>query len=416
MAGGLTQVLADGNQTYLYGVNRIAQVSPTQTGYFLPDVLGSVRQIANGNTSVDIVLAQTYTPYGEVLESYGAGVSGYAFTGEMYDPQTGLVYLRARYYAPGDGRFVSRDTWTGKYNNPQSLNRWAYVEGNPINRSDPSGYCWYPNLNSGGIFQDFTSLPISKICPWFVEALKPMGWSIPYDARPDTWADYIPESDRDRIIIRTNGGQSFFSGDYGKTNPLWVIVQYGKSVGVNPYSETPRYVPLNQDVGLPLPMHQDVGVMFPVGGIPVVAEVGGGVAMRCEYGKGCHDLTQAYTHVGVGAVPLSAGLQIGDGIGLYVEAEFFERDCGMKLSYPDVGVYSPVGEVGLSFNITPTRWILTTEQSIMNYGGYMKFGLKKLSMQGDFSYAVYDQDFNRTGLLGRWNLKMAHFYKLEEIH
>ena len=66
----------------------------------------------------------------------------------------------------------------------------------------------------------------------------------------------------------------------------------------------------------------------------------------------------------------------------------------MKLSYPDVGVYSPIGEVGLSFNVTPTRWILTTEQYIMNQGGYMAFGLQDISMQGDFSYAVYDQDFN----------------------
>ena len=34
---GLTQVLQDGANTYLYGVNRIAQVAETQTGYFLPD-------------------------------------------------------------------------------------------------------------------------------------------------------------------------------------------------------------------------------------------------------------------------------------------------------------------------------------------------------------------------------------------
>ena len=151
LAGGLTQVLAGGDTTYLYGVNRIAQVSPTQTGYFLPDVLGSVRQIADGNAPVNIVLAQSYTPYGEVLESYGMGASEYAFTGEMYDPQTGLVNLRARYYAPSDGRFMSRDTWKGDYSNPHSLNKWAYVEGNPINRIDPRGNYAEPAL---GILND----------------------------------------------------------------------------------------------------------------------------------------------------------------------------------------------------------------------------------------------------------------------
>ena len=50
-----------------------------------------------------------------------------------------MLYLRARYYNPADGRFQSRDTWGGDYNNPLSLNRWGYVEGNPVNFVDSSG-------------------------------------------------------------------------------------------------------------------------------------------------------------------------------------------------------------------------------------------------------------------------------------
>jgi hypothetical protein len=49
------------------------------------------------------------------------------------------VYLRARYYNPADGRFQSRDTWGGEVNRPLSLNRWMYVEGNPINALDHTG-------------------------------------------------------------------------------------------------------------------------------------------------------------------------------------------------------------------------------------------------------------------------------------
>lgn len=59
--------------------------------------------------------------------------------GEQYEDSTQLLYLRARHYSPADGRFTSRDTWSGDYNRPLSLNRWIYVEGNPINRVDPSG-------------------------------------------------------------------------------------------------------------------------------------------------------------------------------------------------------------------------------------------------------------------------------------
>src|SRR5690606_13760080 len=49
-------------------------------------------------------------------------------------------YLRARYYNPTDGRFISRDTWSGDMNNPLSLNRWNYTHSNPINYTDPTGY------------------------------------------------------------------------------------------------------------------------------------------------------------------------------------------------------------------------------------------------------------------------------------
>jgi RHS repeat-associated protein len=143
---GLTQVLQDGTNTYLYGVNRIAQSTTTETEYFLADALGSVRNLTDriGN----ITLTQSYSPFGEVLTSTGDGQTDYAFTGEMFDPETGLVYLRARFYGVGDGRFVSRDSWAGNYDTPTTLNRWVYVVDNPINFIDPSGLC--PDYDGDG--------------------------------------------------------------------------------------------------------------------------------------------------------------------------------------------------------------------------------------------------------------------------
>jgi len=75
---------------------------------------------------------------GVVTQAGGTSQSAYGFTGEMSDA-SGLTHLRARYYNPADGRFQSRDTWGGDYNRPLSLNRWMYVEGNPVNKIDPSG-------------------------------------------------------------------------------------------------------------------------------------------------------------------------------------------------------------------------------------------------------------------------------------
>jgi RHS repeat-associated protein len=138
LAGGLTQVLADGTNSYLYGNARIMQEdSNEEKEYFLGDALGSVRMLADEEG--EITLLRSYEPYGEVLTNQGSGETSYAFTGEQYDPQTGLVYLRARYYSTASGRFMSRDTWTGNSLQPQSLNGWGYVESNPVNRTDPSG-------------------------------------------------------------------------------------------------------------------------------------------------------------------------------------------------------------------------------------------------------------------------------------
>ena len=62
-------------------------------------------------------------------------VGGYGCSTE----ETGLVYMRARYYAPSIGRFISRDPLWGNVYHPQSLNRYVYTQNNPVNVVDPSG-------------------------------------------------------------------------------------------------------------------------------------------------------------------------------------------------------------------------------------------------------------------------------------
>ncbi len=67
-------------------------------------------------------------------------VETYGYTYAYYGDSTQLTYLRSRYYASGTGRFLTRDTWMGNISQPLSLNQWNYVNGNPINYADPSGY------------------------------------------------------------------------------------------------------------------------------------------------------------------------------------------------------------------------------------------------------------------------------------
>jgi RHS repeat-associated protein len=69
------------------------------------------------------------------------------YTGEYSGDYNELVYLRTRFYAPGIGHFLSRDTWGGDANEPMTFNKWAYVEGNPINFTDPAGQYSVSQLN-----------------------------------------------------------------------------------------------------------------------------------------------------------------------------------------------------------------------------------------------------------------------------
>ena len=136
LAAGLTQVLHDGTNAYLYGVGRIGELQPDGWQYHLGDALGSVRQLADPSAAVG--LAQGHEPFGSALTRSGAVGSIYGFTGEQADP-TGLVFLRARHYAPSIGRFVARDSWPGLSTMPGSLHKWAYVVSNPVNVKDPTG-------------------------------------------------------------------------------------------------------------------------------------------------------------------------------------------------------------------------------------------------------------------------------------
>ena len=62
------------------------------------------------------------------------------YRAEQYDSDLGLYYLRARYYNPVTGRFMSRDPEDGKATDPKSLHKYLYADGDPANASDPRGY------------------------------------------------------------------------------------------------------------------------------------------------------------------------------------------------------------------------------------------------------------------------------------
>jgi RHS repeat-associated protein len=107
--------------------------------YFHTDKMGSV--IAMSDASGNLVEGPyTYDAYGNCFSGgivCGAGGVPFRFTGQRYDPETGLYYYRARYYDPRIGRFLQTDPVGYK----DDLNLYLYVHDDPTDKTDPTGKC-----------------------------------------------------------------------------------------------------------------------------------------------------------------------------------------------------------------------------------------------------------------------------------
>lgn len=136
---------------YVSGGGMMAVIDPSLgTRYTTSDHLGSPRVVTN--SSGIVVGRHDYMAFGVEL---GSGISGrlakqgYAasdgvrdkFTGYERDSETGLDYAQARYYASQQGRFTSVDPFgaSASISNPQTFNRYTYVQNSPYILTDPTG-------------------------------------------------------------------------------------------------------------------------------------------------------------------------------------------------------------------------------------------------------------------------------------
>ncbi len=102
--------------------------------------MGSTTALTDASRSIKE--AYEYSPYGEI-HSGDTSFTEFLYNG-MYGVITdsnGLYYMRARYYNPTILRFINQDVVLGTLPDIQSLNRYAYCEGNPVSFIDPFGLC-----------------------------------------------------------------------------------------------------------------------------------------------------------------------------------------------------------------------------------------------------------------------------------
>jgi RHS repeat-associated protein len=121
---------------YLYAGRLLSRIGPEGMVYYHQDGLGSISVITDvyGNP----LNHYTYDAFGSPLSVSESVYNPFRFTGEPYDASD-LIYLRARYYDPATGRFLSRDTFSGNLNDPPSQNRYVYCSNNPVIYVDPTG-------------------------------------------------------------------------------------------------------------------------------------------------------------------------------------------------------------------------------------------------------------------------------------
>lgn len=125
---------------YIYGVGLIGRESADgdYVNYHF-DRRGST--VALTDVDGNVTDRYSYSPYGELLTKEGDTPNRFLYNGRdgvMTDPN-GLYNMRARYYNPEVKRFVNRDVIRGSIAEGQTLNRYAYVNGNPISYIDPFG-------------------------------------------------------------------------------------------------------------------------------------------------------------------------------------------------------------------------------------------------------------------------------------
>jgi RHS repeat-associated protein len=129
MSGRFIRILA---ALLLWSMHQIA-VAGTVT-YVYTDPQGT--PLAEADASGVITATFDYKPYGS--QALGTSKAGPGYTGHVNDPDTGFVYMQARYYDPMVGRFLSVDPiqdWIGL----NRFNRFCYSNSNPIRYEDPNG-------------------------------------------------------------------------------------------------------------------------------------------------------------------------------------------------------------------------------------------------------------------------------------
>jgi len=148
----------------------------------------------------------------------GGWRAGLGYTGEWQDAAVGLVYLRARWYAPGVGIFTAPDPFPGVWTEPGSRHPYLYTLANPVNTRDPRGKYPVPLVRPG------------DVCP------SPTEFSIPRRSLMFRRSEYILRRADGSLAFRPGPGVSewWYCGEFKIT--AYQFVSEANDIGVKWYT------------------------------------------------------------------------------------------------------------------------------------------------------------------------------------
>ncbi|MFH9554498.1 LamG-like jellyroll fold domain-containing protein [Streptomyces sp. NPDC017435] len=147
--GGSNNLASDGTTDY----------DRTPDGTLLSLSTGSTDQWALTDQHTDLVAGLTtdgnsvsgstsYDPFGKETATSGS-TPAVGYQSGWTDPASGDVNMAARWYQPGTGSFESRDTWQLDPEPSGEANRYGYINGGPLNGTDPTGHIRQRDIGSG---------------------------------------------------------------------------------------------------------------------------------------------------------------------------------------------------------------------------------------------------------------------------
>jgi len=278
---------------FVYALGRIVaeystQISSTPSvAYTTADHLGSPRVITNEQAQVES--RRDFMPFGEELYTgvggrsssinYGSSADDVRqkFTGYQKDSETNLDFAEARIYENRYGRFTAVDPLvaSGQTANPQTFNRYIYVNNSPLVRIDPTGMIG-DYFDSSGKWLCHDGKNDDKV--YFAKLAENRG------AQVDIYADSIKETTLDAVLKAQGNGtqdinpiQAFAGAAADTANDAIVGLRNG---AVNTVTGAFNNNPITQatGVGLPTLQAENAKQAAYATAVPIGVAVGSGVA------------------------------------------------------------------------------------------------------------------------------------------